>query len=126
MGRRNLKGFIFSHVADHHIVSGVSVAAMMNICHCALESQSSRPITTIQLLVIKPRINEGLGAASLGHLGDEVLNKRAGHASIPIGEVVNIWVLLVIDCHRDEPQRAALLGLADAEQFSSSARPINS
>ena len=54
------------------------------------------------------------------------MNECAGYAGVAIREVMNVGVLLVIDCHRGEAQRAALLGLADAKQFCPCVGPIDS
>ena len=58
VGRRNLMDFVFIHVANCHILSAPSRAAMVNIDRGAPQPDAGRLIAAVQLLVFKPRVNE--------------------------------------------------------------------
>ena len=99
---------------------------MMNIYNRAIKPKLRRLAAAIQLLVIKSRIDEGFGVAPLGDLGDQVLNECACHAGVPVREVMDIGMLLVVDRDRGEAQCAAFLSFANGEQFCPSIGPIDS
>ena len=99
---------------------------MFYIHNSAVKAQANGITRPVQFGIIETSHNQGFRVMPLSNIGNQILYQGSSHTSIAIGKMINVRIVLVINCFWRKTHCTTTLSFGYRHQFGAKVSPVQS